>query len=171
MGLELISMAMKFYLLSKPLPTRTRSDYTESELQQLGFEAQLACNKYRRLMRIGQCFLGLFGISIIVLLVIGALAPDFMHENFLIFWGIGMVSMITAICFLTQVPSCPACTNSILEYNRKYCPQCGVTLKSKGFFSKTKCSTCGELKRSRSGTNFKIHYCSSCGIHVDDIGM
>lgn len=52
-----------------------------------------------------------------------------------------------------------------------FCPECGAAAVKRGWFY-PKCMSCGKaLSRGRNGRNFKIHYCTWCGAHVDDKGL
>jgi hypothetical protein len=88
---------------------------------------------------------------------------------------IGVVAAIVVIITILIKPKTPRCFNCHYEtrasFFGKFCPVCGDTSLKRGAFF-TKCTNCSKtLKERRSFRNFKIRYCTHCGIMLDKEGF
>ena len=167
--------SFRFYFRYRPTiisPVKRRDDYSVEELSQFrnDFGGQWKYRKRKALpffvglgawaigmpatyifagARFGECFLGLM----------------------LFFLGL----ITYAAVFVMWFPRCPACGNETDEYPGEYCqycPQCGEqAIGAANWLTAPKCANCGITLRFGKERQFKIHYCTSCGVLLDDKGV
>lgn len=67
---------------------------------------------------------------------------------------------------------CPSCHHKADHVVDCFCPECGspVLDRAYGFFSITRCCSCGKKLTGRRGRRYKIRFCTVCGAHLDDVG-
>lgn len=84
----------------------------------------------------------------------------------------GASCFLLAISFAPRLPTCPACKRRSTRPFGAFCPECGSrSLQPETALLCSQCRSCGcDLRRGKS-RRYKVHYCTHCGLHLDDNGL
>ena len=92
------------------------------------------------------------------------------RDGVLVCLAIGII-----LAFTLPTIRCPACKKNAENFHGRFCPECGaILIKDGGFlgFGFAKCQDCGKrvpgFSRHR---NYKVRFCSNCGVHLDSEGI
>ena len=116
-------------------------------------------------------------ISFIVYYLIGLTISDYPIANAL--WIIGLFVIPAPAIILVIISSkelkCPACRKKLFrsgEHGCNYCPECGAEgIKFKGWITCHYCeSCCKKFVEYRYSRNYKIRFCTYCGLFFSKKG-
>lgn len=115
-----------------------------------------------------------FWFVVLVGTICWLLVPSFRRfrvAGVLVFWAIGFIGGT----FLLRLV-CPACHKNLEGGSGRFCPACGANAIDKpGFWSLgiSQCGVCGaKLSKGKGGRrNYKLRFCTQCGVHVHDKGL
>jgi hypothetical protein len=174
--------------MSKLLPvTKEVSDYTDEELAKFYEQFAPVLQKWHHLNRRSIVFMALIFVNLLIILVV-SLA---MTKGNILEWipaiiplGTLCISSGLILFFLVcsifvwnpiyRLAKCPACHNSLFSIKLEhYCPECGSNqLKVGNWLKSPRCNECGKyLEWRRGGRNYKIRYCTHCGVLLDKKGF
>jgi rRNA maturation endonuclease Nob1 len=74
------------------------------------------------------------------------------------------------IFFTKPTLVCPACGNSVENFDR-FCPMCGAEALRRYQITAAKCDECGRTLGHYKYRNYKIHFCTHCGVLLDRRGV
>ena len=85
----------------------------------------------------------------------------------LAFWFVGFSSIGTM-----PLLECPACTGGLCRRLKRYCPACGSVKLERGTGSlSAHCNACKKELWAGKHSNYKIRFCTHCGIPLDEKGL
>lgn len=160
------SSAAKHGISENTHSRRSANDYSAEELRYFQQQFMPKAQRYRkwwRGFRMGMLLL------FPVVFISGLILPH--PEYGFILIGIGLTALLVAVFFYPPL-HCPACQSHLEVEFGQYCPQCCTT----GLIPADQrdfpcCKNCGDLRRGKGGRNYKIRFCSRCGIPVDQRGV
>ena len=135
------------------------TDYREE------FKATLTTHNNRK-----QVFWFVVFVGMISLLLVPSFR-QFWVAGLLVCWAIGFFGS----SFLLRLV-CPACHKNLDDGSGRFCPACGANAIDKpGFWSLgiSQCGVCeAKLSKGKAGRrNYKLRFCTQCGVHVHDQGL
>ena len=91
------------------------------------------------------------------------------------FVGMFFFALLAYTVVLFSIPRliCPVCSKRLEANFGNYCPECGrlALLKPRNpFFEPIRCAECGKTNL-RGLQHFITHFCTHCGVHLDDHGI
>jgi hypothetical protein len=117
---------------------------------------------------------GFLGFGLVVILTLAFKFPDLFTlwiilELICIFLLLGIVLTIPLL-------TCPRCHNRLVQNFDVYCPTCGSNQIYPYSLFCTRLAYCSSCNRhmspdSKSGRNYRIRFCTSCGLLLDDKGF
>jgi hypothetical protein len=166
--------SFRFYLRYRPelvTPPKRREEYSPEELAAFQCEFQRLWKLRKRRLLPVYVGLGVCAVGMIASLVFGGdRRPVVVLTFMLVFLG-----TIAYMALFVGFPRCPACTNETDEYPGQYChfcPACGGTaIGPAAWATAPECQTCGIALRFGKGRDFKIRFCTSCGVKLDESGI
>ena len=148
-------------------PLKNRNDYSLEETMSLREQFDDAWERYRQKVRFVMCSL----ISVAIAVVGGLFFAREVGEWMLVM-VLGLLVIIAIIAVWVRFPRCPACDMDIDEDLGDYCPSCGDrSLERHAIFYGATCQGCRTSVRFGKGRQFKICFCTHCGIHLSDHGV
>jgi double zinc ribbon protein len=158
---EKIQKPIKFWLWKSPKPVKDAADYSEVELAEFKLQFEVIAKRKEKFNRIiTPLALIIFPVTMGFVIAV--------HIWFLLF-----IPVFIASSFLFfPVYYCPACRLIHSSSDGHFCPECSGTMRS-SVWSSARCSKCGKSPRTYKGgsRNYKIHYCSHCGVKLSDAGV
>ena len=155
--------SFRLYLKNRQvLPIQVVSDYRPDELMRFREFFRPIARRHRFWMRIGYIV-----ITIAFVCILFSMFVTWFVFGFMICWLTLML-----IKFLSPLPACPACHNSLDQGLGAYCPECGtLSLQSGAWFRAMWCSSCErDLWRGKS-RHYTIRACTHCGVFLDEEGL
>ncbi len=119
----------------------------------------------RRLAWFVLCALAGFLLSLVSILV-----PGFLLKWFAI-PGIALIALSLVLFFTLPAPQCPACGKATDNGFDRFCPVCGKEALRISRLWGTRCDACGRGMGSYKYRNYRIRYCTHCGILLDTRGI
>jgi hypothetical protein len=110
-----------------------------------------------------------FALSGFVLAGIAALAP----ESLAAYFGVPAIALIgTSLILFFTMPgiTCPACQKSAETFD-KFCPECGASGLHVDKLLGTRCDSCGKTLGTYKTRNYRIRFCTHCGVMLDQTGL
>ena len=160
-----IQKPKKFWIWGAPIPNKYASAYSEAELAEFKLQfSEIARNKAKRDR--------IFTPLAFVLFIVSVLLAMTGHIWF--FLALPLYIFIGVVFFPDFY--CPACNIIHVTNAGAFCPECGGEMKTReGFWrgGEIYCSKCGKSPRTYKGgsRNYKLHYCSHCGVKLSDAGV
>jgi len=160
----MLGATVKSFRLYKPLPvTRPASTYTSEERPRFEADFRPRVKRYRRRLRIAHVAMILFA----GMLIGGLLAPKQLFHYF----ALGAVSAwVIGVLTAPRMPTCPACENLIDVCFGEHFPECGAGLDKRPWLGPL-CPKCGKRLLWGRRRNFKVRYCTHCGLELDEAGF
>ena len=147
---------------------RCVTDYTADEVARFQEEYRPLATSYRRHARIR----GFGMVSSQLSILLGLVLP---WPFTMFFWAYGICSFAFFMFARKRLPHCPACRRSPDVGQGVFCSGCGSRAleRSHGCFSGgPECRACGKwMSRGRGGRNYKIRFCTHCGLGLDEKGL
>jgi hypothetical protein len=100
-------------------------------------------------------------------------ASAFGPGNWAVYFGVpGTVCVLAALIAFFTAPrlSCPACGKSADAFDR-FCPVCGAEALHPYQITAAKCEECRQTLGHYKYRNYKIHFCTHCGVLLDRRGV
>ena len=148
-----------------PVPTRVVKDFKAAELAVFreAFRPLAATHRWH----IRLFFFGAAGFVACLSLGVCLKLPELCFIPALVFHVLGMSALLTM-----PLLECPACNGNV-EHLARYCPECGSgKFECRSDSTPTCCPSCMKvLRRRKSRRSYKVHFCTHCGIRLDDLGV
>jgi predicted RNA-binding Zn-ribbon protein involved in translation (DUF1610 family) len=162
--------SFRFYWRAWPpegAPAKRRTDYSAGELAAFRDEFD---RRWKRRKRRAWPLLIAFGVWVGGRLAVLGFVPREVE------WELGLMlvflAMIACIAVFLPFPRCPACASEIDEYVRNYCPNCGRESVSPARLLKAQeCLACGSVLRVGKGRDYKVRFCTTCGVEISGTGV
>jgi hypothetical protein len=150
---------------SDPPPARVASDYTEEEKSAFAASLKPLLERYHWRKHIAQGFLLTFLGSMVLAM--------FFPQHSMYIMGVGLiVGWFPGILISSRLPICPGCEKYPDRPFGQYCPECGSrALQPETVFHSALCYSCGHAMRRGKTKGYTIHYCTHCGLHLDEDGL
>jgi hypothetical protein len=146
-----------------PVPSQFVKEYKPHELDQFREAFRPQAVRYRWHLRLA--ILGVLGGLATILFTVLLQVPQIAFL-FPVLWLIGFAS-IGSIPLL----ECPACRGAIRRLTT-YCPACGSSkFQGRDSWQPAHCESCDKDLHCGKHRNFKIRYCTHCGIPLDERGI
>ena len=163
---------MRSFRLHNPraiVPGKLVSEYSDVEREAFEEAFKRQAEGYRASSKkakkcVNVCFL-LWGTAVLV----GALVHS--SRSFICFGIAGGLAWLYGVFNYPRWLNCPACSQNLLEGFGQFCPECNGRLGRVSFFDSATCSCCTKKLTLKSGPNFKIRYCTYCGLKLVDEGL
>lgn len=165
--------SFRFYLRERPelvTPSKPREEYSPDELA--AFQAEFQRRWSRRKRWVLPCYVGLcvWAIGMIAILLSAVI-----DGTRLLLLMLAFLAIVAYAAVFLRFPRCPACTNETDEYPGEYChfcPACGGTAIGPATWARApECQACGITLRFGKRRDFKIRFCTSCGVKLDECGV
>ena len=88
-----------------------------------------------------------------------------------VLWYLNFLAIIILFAASWYKPLCPSCHSDVVAALGTYCPECGGTLQQVGALRGFECAGCGLRPSRNRGRNYKVRWCSSCGVKLDEAGI
>ena len=151
------------------MQTQTRSSFLENSHAKFAF-AKLTLRVQRRRRVAFYCFLAVFVFG-----VLSGISASLASPLSKVFVGMFFCSGVAYTVVLVSIPrlTCPVCSKHLEANFGNYCPECGKLALIKPnhpFFQPTGCTECKKTN-FRGPQHFITHFCTHCGVHLDDHGI
>ena len=150
------------------VPERLASEYSNAERKQFEDEFKQLAEHYRAKRKRAKQWINAFFLCVAAM-VVGSLV-----HNLLLFGLSGIAGVLAWLCGHFNSPKlliCPACQQNLLGGFGKFCPECDGNLGRVSFIDDTRCSSCAKKLCLKGGRNFRMRYCTYCGLKLEDEGM
>ena len=101
---------------------------------------------------------------------VSILVPGFLLEWFAI-PGIALIALSLGLYFTMPALSCPACGKATDSGFDRYCPMCGKDALRVSRLWGTRCEACDRSMGSYKYRNYRVRYCTHCGVLLDAHGV
>ncbi|HET9129549.1 MAG TPA: hypothetical protein VFO86_01300 [Terriglobia bacterium] len=108
-------------------------------------------------------------LSGFLLAFLAAVVPESLAKYF----GIPAIALIgTSLILFFTMPgvACPSCQKSAETFD-KFCPVCGAAGLHVSKLWGTRCESCGKTLGTYKSRNYRIRFCTHCGVMLDRIGI
>jgi hypothetical protein len=164
-------------------PVQPPKPYTPEDVRRLQAEFAPVAASYRRRSRIVMYLLSPLLVGIILLNFFPKALPNLFHDYFAQhFPDLTIVDvvvpgficcLIAAACCSPPDLTCPGCSNNLRDEPADFCPECGArAVEPRRGIHFPRCTACGKsLNRGPKYRNYKVRFCTYCGLKLDDQGL
>jgi hypothetical protein len=160
-----IQKPKKFWIWGTPIPNKYAVAYSEAELAEFKLQFSEIARRKQKFNRFVTPLTFIFFFIIIAFVLAGHIWLLLLFPIF-----IGLMFVFSPELY------CPACHIVEVSGAGSFCPECNGEMKTReGFWrgGEIYCSKCGKSPRTNKGgsRNYKLHYCSHCGVKLSDAGV
>jgi hypothetical protein len=165
-------------------PDHPPKPYSPEDIRRLQAEFAPIAARYRRRTRIMFCLLSPIFVGVILANFFPKLFPNLFHDYIaqrfpdLTIVDVvipGLICILIAIILFACPPDliCPGCDNNLRDEPADFCPECGAhAIQPRRGFHFPRCTACGKsLNRGPKNRNYRIHFCTYCGLKLDNQGL
>ena len=85
--------------------------------------------------------------------------------------GVALIALSLLLFFMLPALQCPACGKATDSGFDRFCPMCGKAALRVSRLWGTRCDGCGRSMGSYKYRNYRVRYCTHCGVMLDARGV